>query len=180
MEPRDRIGTREGAALDDAPARLARHLHDGWGDGRHEFPTSWGAPATVRLTIRIVIFDVVATAPVSGFTVPVVGLSLMSCAVAVTGTTSSLNEPVASGSDSFAVTLSVVRSAVAVSLPGPSGSVALGLARWVLPDTGYLSVTVVSADVVPALASTPHPAMSAVNELITALRILVLRADLIM
>ena len=51
----------------------------------HEF-LSWGMPPTVRLTIRIVIFDVVATAPVEAFTVPIVGPSLMSWAVAVTGT----------------------------------------------------------------------------------------------
>src|SRR5215471_10064227 len=81
----------------------------------HALPTGRSIPATFRSTILIVIFDVVVTAPVLGFTVPVVGPLLMSLTVALTGTSpSSLNEPVASGSLRVAVTASVFRSAVAV------------------------------------------------------------------
>src|SRR5579859_2449087 len=70
----------------------------------HAGPTGRSIPATFRSTILIVIMDVVLTAPVLGSRVPVVGPSLMSATVAVTGTRpSSLNEPVASGSFSFAV-----------------------------------------------------------------------------
>ena len=51
-----------------------------------ELPTGMLIPATERLTIRSVIFDVVLTAPVLKLRVPVVGPSLMNCVVAVTGT----------------------------------------------------------------------------------------------
>src|SRR6516165_8130257 len=81
----------------------------------HALPTGMSTPATFGSTILIVIFDVVVTWPVLGSTVPVVGPSLMSFTVAVTGTSpSSLNEPVASGSDRAALIALVFRSAVAV------------------------------------------------------------------
>src|SRR5690242_12501277 len=79
----------------------------------HEVPTGWGIPATIRLVICIVIIDVVVTRPVLGSMVPVVGPSLMSFAVAVTGTSpSSLNDPVAGGIVRVAVIAPVFRSAV--------------------------------------------------------------------
>src|SRR5260370_22239764 len=66
----------------------------------HELPTVMPIPATVRLTLRIVILDVVLIAPVFRLTLPVVGPSLMSFVVAVTGMIPyCLNDPVASGSE---------------------------------------------------------------------------------
>src|SRR5260370_8118808 len=85
-----------------------------------ELPTGWGIPATTRLVICMVIIDVVVTAPVLGSTVPVVGPSLMSFAVAVTGTSpSSRNEPVAGGVGRGAGTAPVGRSSAATRLPRP-------------------------------------------------------------
>ncbi len=84
-------------------------------------------PPTVRLTIRSVILDLVRTVPVSRFTLPVVGPSLMNCVVAVTGMMPSCwNDPVAAGSVRLAVSLPVLPFTVAASLPGPRLSVKFG------------------------------------------------------
>src|SRR5689334_5826020 len=99
-----------------------------------------GIPATERLVIWKVRFDVVVTAPVVRLSVPVVGPLLMKCVVAVTGTIpNSLNVKVASGMVSVALMLPVAALRFAASLPGPSGSVAFGALRNVLPVTLYLA-----------------------------------------
>src|SRR5215469_11555366 len=109
-------------------------------------PTGTGMPATDRLVICRVIFDVVVTAPVLRSTFPVVGPFWMNAAVAVTGIRpSSLNDPVAGGRFRLAVTAPVLRSTLARSVPGPSLMLALGALRNVLPCTGYLTLTTVSA-----------------------------------
>ena len=65
--------------------------------------------------------------------------------VAVTGTRpSSLNDPVAGGSESVPVRVDVVRSAVVVSVPGPRSMVESIALMNVLPVTGYETLTVES------------------------------------
>src|SRR5215469_5838735 len=100
-----------------------------------ELPTGMLIPATERLTIRSVIFDVVLTAPVL-----------------------KLNDPVALGRVSLAVSLPVFASSVEESLPGPRASVKFGALMKVLPVTLYLACTTTSADAGPAAAATVHTA----------------------
>src|SRR5215831_9283544 len=126
-----------------------------------ELPTGMLTPATERLTIRSVIFDVVLTAPVLKSSVPVVGPSLMNCVVAVTGMSpASLNDPVALGRVSLAVILPVFASSVEASLPVPRAIVKFAALMNVLPVTLYLACTTVSADAGPAPAATVHTATS--------------------
>src|SRR5690242_2935483 len=115
-----------------------------------------GIPAMDRLTICIVMCDVEVTAPVLRLMVPVVGPLLMKCVVAVTGMNPNcLNESVASGRASVALTAPVLAFTFADSLPGPRGSVAFGALRKVLPVTLYVAWTVlVAADVGAAAAAT--------------------------
>src|SRR5690242_8173755 len=99
-------------------------------------PMGTGSPAMERLTICIVMCDVEVTAPVPRLTVPVVGPLLMKCVVAVTGISPNcLNDNVASGKVSVALTAPVLAFTAAASLPGPRGSVAFGALRKVLPVT---------------------------------------------
>src|ERR1700733_4915443 len=147
----------------------------------HEVPIGWVRPATTSLVIFIVMFDVVVTAPVLGSIVPVVGPSLMSLTVAVTGTSpSSLNEPVAGGRVRVAVIAPVLRSAVVRRWPGPSATSPFGVARCVVPVTGYLKVTVVSAEAVPVVASTPATASRPAAAPTMARRGVLILNDLIM
>src|SRR5215469_13508941 len=116
-------------------------------------PTGTGTPPTDRLVICRVIFDVVVTAPVFRSTVPAVGPFWMKAAVAVTGIRpNSLNDPVAGGRFRLAVTAPVLRSTLALSAPGPRLTVALAALRNVLPWTGYLTLTTVSAEAAGAAA----------------------------
>src|SRR5262252_1552025 len=119
----------------------------------HDGPTGTGRPPTDRLVICSVMLDMVVTAPVFRSTVPVVGPFWMNAAVAVTGIRpSSLNDPVAGGRFRLAVSDPVFRSTLAFSVPGPRGMEALGALRNVLPFTGYLTLTTVSAEAAGAAA----------------------------
>src|SRR5215469_2061537 len=136
-------------------------------------PTGTGIPATERLVIWNVSFDVVATAPVERLIVPVVGPLLMKCVVAVTGMSpNSLNVKVASGIVSVALMLPVAGLRFATSLPGPSGSVAFGALRNVLPVTLYLARIVLAvADAGPAVAVTAKTAARPAMPMATVVRI---------
>src|SRR5690349_24583704 len=128
-------------------------------------PTGTGRPPTDRLVICSVMLDMVFTAPVFRSTIPVVGPFWMSATVAVTGIRpSSLNDPVAGGRLRLAVRAPVVRLTLDRSAPGPSGTVALAALRNVLPFTGYLTLSTVSADaaagVAAIVASASSPAMA--------------------
>src|SRR5215469_1310033 len=127
----------------------------------HWVPTGIGSPATVRLVICMVILDVVFTAPVFRFTVPVVGPSLIRLAVAVTGMMPNcLKEPVAGGSVRVALTFPVPAFTFAESVPGPSLSVAIGPARNVLPVILYLALMNVAAEAWPPAATSAPAATS--------------------
>src|SRR5215471_21383552 len=109
-------------------------------------PTGTGRPAIDRAVICRVMLDMVVTAPVFRSTFPVVGPFWMNATVAVTGIRpSSLNAPVAGGRFRLAVTAPVFRSTLDLSVPGPRLTVALAALRNVLPWTGYLTLTTVSA-----------------------------------
>src|SRR5579859_987026 len=128
-------------------------------------PTGTGSPATDRLVTCKVMVEVVVTAPVFRLTVPVVGPSWRNATVAVTGIRpSSVNDPVAGGRLRLAVTAPVFRSTLDRSVPGPSVTVALAALMNVLPCTGYLTLSVVSADaaagVAAIVASASSPAMA--------------------
>src|SRR5215470_20365841 len=116
-------------------------------------PTGTGSPATDRLVICSVMLDVVVTAPVFKSTFPVVGPFWMKATVAVTGIRpSSLNDPVAGGRFRLAVTAPVLRFTLDFRVPGPRLTVALAALRNVLPWTGYLTLTTVSAEAAGAAA----------------------------
>src|SRR5215469_3056921 len=136
-------------------------------------PTGTGIPATERLTIWNVRFEVVVTAPVLRLRVPVVGPLLMKWVVAVTGMRpNSLNVSVAFGMVSVAVRFPVLGSRFAASLPGPSGSVAFGALRNVLPVTLYLAWMVVAvADAGAAVAATVNAVASPATAAATVVRI---------
>src|SRR6202034_1966827 len=115
------------------------------GEVSQDGPTRIGTPATFRLVSLIVSVAVVVTALVVKLTVPVACPSWTISVVAVTGTRpSSLNDPVAGGSESVPVRVDVVRSAVVDSVPGPEAMVELKALMNVLPVTGSVTPTVVS------------------------------------
>src|SRR5215467_5063177 len=135
-------------------------------------PTGTGIPATERLVIWNVRCEVVVTAPVLMLSFPVVGPLLMKCVVAVTGTSPNcLNVKVASGTVSVALMLPVAGLRFATSLPGPSGSVAFGALRNVLPVTLYLARIVLAvADAGPAVAVTAKTAARPAMPMATVVR----------
>src|ERR1700683_5596692 len=116
------------------------------GEVSQDGPTRIGTPATFRLVSLIVSVAVVVTALVVKLTVPVAVPSWIISVVAVTGISpSSLNDPVAGGSESVPVSVEVVRSAVVLSDPGPRAIDELTALMNVLPLTGYVTLTVWSA-----------------------------------
>src|SRR5215472_6892191 len=113
------------------------------------------------------MLDLVVTAPVFKSTFPVVGPFWMKATVAVTGIRpSSLNDPVAGGRFRLAVTAPVFRSTLDLSVPGPRLTVALAALRNVLPWTGYLILTTVSAaeaaEAAPIVKAATSPARAVV------------------
>src|SRR5258708_5353590 len=127
------------------PGWVARGTEAGVG-GSPDRPPGAGRPGPFKPVGCSVMVDIVVTAPVFRSTFPVVGPSWMKATVAVTGTRpSSLNDPVAGGRLRLAVMTPVVRSTLVRRLPGPRGTVALAALRNVLPFTGYLTLSVVSA-----------------------------------
>src|SRR6185437_12384768 len=100
----------------------------------HRGPTGTGSPLTISLVICRVIFDVVATAPVFRFSLPVVLPTLMNRVVAVTGISPAcLNEPVVSGMVRSAVRLPLAGFRTEAREPGPSGNEKFGPFRKVVP-----------------------------------------------
>src|SRR5580704_18698632 len=101
-------------------------------------PMSTGTPAILRLVSCMVTCVVTLTVFLLRLTVPVAFPSWTNAVVAVTGMNpSSLNDPVAGGSDSVDdVTADVLRSTVLVSVPGPRDTVELSALMNVLPLTG--------------------------------------------
>src|ERR1700735_215432 len=107
------------------------------GEVWQELPTGTGRPAPFRRVSVMVSVAVVVTWLVLKLTVPVACPSWTISVVAVTGTRpSSLNDPVAGGSESVPVRVDVVRSAVVDSVPGPRAMVELIALMNVLPVTG--------------------------------------------
>src|SRR5690242_10466553 len=89
----------------------------------------------------------------------------MKATVAVTGIRpSSVNDPVAGGRLRLAVTLPLLRFTLDRSAPGPRGTLALAALMNVLPFTGYLTLSTVTADaaagVAAIVASASSPAMA--------------------
>src|ERR1700690_1898629 len=100
-------------------------------------PTGTGMPAMdTEISLRTML-DVLLMAPVVGSIVPVVLPLLMNSVVAVTGTIpSSLNDPVAFGSDSVAVNVPAARLTFEASVPGPRARLKFAALMRVLPVTG--------------------------------------------
>src|SRR5262249_30333211 len=116
------------------------------GEVSHELPTGIGIPPTFSLVSCSLAIAVVVTVLALKLNVPVACPTWISLVVAVTVVNpSSLNDPVAGGSVSVAVSVELVRSAVEASVPGPGEIDVLIFLMNVLPVTGNVRLMTWSA-----------------------------------